>query len=62
MRNAIVEAATITIQYDPRMQNIYERVKKRRGAQKAKVAVARHLLEIIWHMLTTRSTEHRIVS
>ena len=52
MRNAIVEAATITIQYDPRMQNIYERVKKRRGAQKAKVAVARHLLEIIWYMLT----------
>ncbi len=52
MRNAIVEAATITIQHDPRMQRIYERIKKRRGAQKAKVAVARHMLEIIWYMLT----------
>ncbi len=58
MRNAIVEAATITIQYDPRMQRIYERVKKRRGAQKAKVAVALHMLEIIWYMLTKRRIQN----
>lgn len=52
MRNAIVEAATTTIRHDRRMKGIYERIRKRRGAKKAKIAVARHMLEIIWHMLT----------
>ena len=52
MRNAIVEAAATTIRHDERMRKIYERIRKRRGAMKARVAVARHMLEIIWHMLT----------
>ena len=52
MRNAIVEAATTTIRHDRRMKGIYERIRKRCGAKKAKIAVARHMLEIIWHMLT----------
>ena len=34
------------------MKAIYERIAKRRGKQKAKVWVARHMLEIVWHMLT----------
>ena len=34
------------------MKAIYERIAKWRGKQKVKVAVARHMLEIIWHMLT----------
>ena len=52
MRNAIVEAATTTARHDERMRKIYERIRRRRGAMKARVAVARHMLEIIWHMLT----------
>ncbi|MDE0526609.1 MAG: transposase [Thaumarchaeota archaeon] len=52
MRNAIVEAATTTARHDPRMKGIYDRMRKRSGAKKAKVAVARHMLETIWHMLT----------
>ena len=52
LRNAMVDTTTVTPRFDPRMKAIYERVAKRRGKQKAKVAVARHMLEIIWHMLT----------
>ena len=52
LRNAIVEASATTIRYDKRMGEIHKRIRKRRGAMKARVAVARHLLEIIWHMLT----------
>ena len=52
MRNAIVEAAATTARHDERMKRIYERIRRRRGAMKARVAVARHMLEIIWHMLT----------
>ena len=52
LRNAMVDAATVATRFDPRMEAIYERIAKRRGKQKAKVAVARHMLEIIWHMLT----------
>ena len=52
LRNAIVEASATTIRYDKRRGEIHKRIRKRRGAMKARVAVARHLLEIIWHMLT----------
>ena len=33
-------------------EEIYERMAKRRGKQQAKVGVARHMLGIIWHVLT----------
>ena len=52
LRNAMVDAATVATRFDPRMKAIYERIAKWRGKQKVKVAVARHMLEIIWHMLT----------
>ncbi len=51
LRNAMVEAANTTIRFDPRMKSFYTRIAKRRGKQKAKVATARQMLEIIWHML-----------
>ena len=50
-RNAIVEAATTTIRQDKRMCRIYARIKRRRGASKAKVAVEHHMLEMTWHIL-----------
>ena len=32
--------------------NLQERIEKRQGKQKAKIAVTRHVMEIVWHMLT----------
>lgn len=58
LRNVMVDAATVAVRFDPRMRSIYERIAKRRGKQKAKVAVARHMLEIVWQMLT-RMEEYR---
>ena len=52
IRNSIVKAATTTARHDERMRKIYERIRRRRGAMKARVAVARHMCKIIWHMLT----------
>lgn len=53
LRTAMVEAAFVAIQYDPHFKAIYERIAHRRGPMKARVAVARRMLEAIWHMLTT---------
>ena len=36
---------------DGRVHEIHGRVAGRRGKSKARVAVARHMLEIIWHLL-----------
>lgn len=44
----------------PRLQRLHERVAKRRGPLRARVAVAREMLEIAWHMLRTdREYEER---
>ncbi|MEO9309386.1 MAG: hypothetical protein ABI337_03725 [Nitrososphaera sp.] len=45
-----MEAANTTIRLDPRMKSFYLRIAKRMGKQKAKIAAARQILEIIWHM------------
>ena len=58
LRNAMVEAANTAIRHDERMNKIYNRLWPRIGKQKARVAVARHLLEICWHMLT-KNEEYR---
>ncbi len=58
LRYAIVNAATVAVQHDSRMGERYSRIAKRRGRQKAKVAVARTLAKVIWHMLTNE-TEYR---
>lgn len=41
---------------DARLREWYKRVKRRRGATIARVAVMRKLATIIWHMLTKRKT------
>lgn len=58
LRNAIVNAATVAMRHDERMKKTYTRLWPRIGKQKAKVAVARHILEICWHMMTN-GTEYR---
>lgn len=65
LRYAIVEAANITIQHDYRIGNFYSRIATRRGPQKAKVAAAKEMLVIIWHMLTNMEpyrTENRTMT
>lgn len=52
IRYAVVEAANTTMRCDGRLGNFYERIAARRGPQKAKVAVAKEMLVIMWHMLT----------
>jgi transposase len=41
---------------DGRMREWYKRIKRRRGACIARVAVMRKLATVIWHMLTKRTT------
>lgn len=48
----LVEAAQKAARYDPKLKPFYERIKKRKGVQKAKVAVARKMLVSIYWVLT----------
>jgi transposase len=52
LRWVMVEAARVAVNHDDRLNSFYERVKQRRGGQKATVAVACKMLKIIWTMLT----------
>jgi transposase len=54
LRWIMVEAARVAVNHDPRMRSFYERVKHRRGDQKAIIAVANKMLKITWFMLTRR--------
>jgi transposase len=54
LRWIMVEAATVAVSHDARMREFYERVKHRRGSQKAIIAVANKMLKITWFMLTRR--------
>jgi transposase len=54
LRWVMVEAARVAVNHDPRMRAFHERVKHRRGDQKAIIAVANKMLKIIWFMLTRR--------
>jgi transposase len=54
LRWIMVEAATVAVNHDPRMRSFYERIKHRRGSQKAIIAVANKMLKITWFMLTRR--------
>jgi transposase len=40
------------LRHDPKMRDWYRRIKKRRGAKIARVAVMRRATTILWHMLT----------
>jgi transposase len=54
LRWILVQAAQHARQHDPRFKAYYERVARRRGPQKAVVAVAKEMLVVIWFMLTKR--------
>jgi transposase len=54
LRWAMVEAARVAVRHDERLGGFYERVKARRGDQKAVVATANKMLKIVWTMLVRR--------
>jgi transposase len=56
IRWIMVESARVAVNHDPRLNAFYERIKYRRGDQKAIVATANKMLKIIWTMLTRRET------
>ena len=45
-------ALTTAIKYDAHLRTFYDRIKNRKGYDKAIVATAKELLVIIWYMLT----------
>jgi hypothetical protein len=50
----MVEAARVAVQHDEKLGGFYERIRVKRGDQKAIVAVACKMLKIVWFMLTRR--------
>jgi len=50
-RTALVQSALIAANYSPYLKRFYERVKARRGAGKAIIALARKFLGIIYRTL-----------
>jgi transposase len=58
IRWILVEAAQHASRHDPRLRQFYLRILKRRGYQKAIVAVARKMLVSIYHVLSKNETYH----
>lgn len=54
VRYLLGEAVIKVLRYDGAMRTWFKRVKRRRGAKIARVAVMRRLATILWHMLTKR--------
>lgn len=57
LRWALIEAAWKAVQMSPVWKERYAELKKRRGACKAIVAIARKLLVAIWHVLADEETD-----
>ena len=50
-RTALIQSALIAVKYSPYLRNFYQRVKARRGAGKAIIALARKFLGIVYRTL-----------
>jgi transposase len=61
LRWSLVEAAWRAVNLSPRWAAVYQRVKKRGGAKRAIVAVARKLLCVLYAMLRT-STPYQVIA
>jgi len=54
LRWALVEAALQAVKSDPRLKMRFVELQKRMHRNQAVVAIARHLLELVWYVLTRR--------
>ena len=52
IRWIMVESARVAVNHDPRLKSFYERIKQRKGDQKAIIATANEMLKIIWTLLS----------
>jgi transposase len=59
LKGALGQAAAAAARTDTFLGERYRRLARRRGKLKALVAVARSILVIIWHLLTSRATRFR---
>jgi len=60
LRWILVESAIRAKKNNPKLQKIHTRLSKRRGKMIARVAIARHLLRIIYYMLRDKTDYHYI--
>lgn len=54
LRWAMIEAAHTAVRKDPRLKDFFERIKRKKGSQKALVAAARKMLVVVYWMLTKK--------
>lgn len=54
LRWALVEAAQMAVKSDPMLKMRFQAMQKRMHRNQAIVAIARHLLELVWYVLTRR--------
>jgi len=54
LRWALVEAAQMAVKSDPLLKMRFQALQKRMHRNQAIVAIARHLLEVVWYVLTRR--------
>jgi transposase len=59
LRTALIEAAWITVRFDPAWKAQFERLAQRIGRRKAIVAIARKLLVVTWHVLYYRRVDRQ---
>ncbi len=57
LRWVLVEAAWVAVQKYPHWQATHERLSRRMHPNQAVVAIARHLLVAVWHVLTERAAD-----
>ena len=55
LRWLMVEAAQAAVRWDPHWREVHDRIAYRRGSGIATVAVARKLLVVMWHMLSSHT-------
>ena len=58
VRHLLNQAVIKVLRLDGSMRTWFKRIKRRRGAKIARVAVMRRLVTIIWHMLTKKQKYH----
>lgn len=51
LRWILIQCANINLRYGVQFRGFYQRIKKKKGHNVAVVAVARKMLEVIWHLL-----------
>jgi hypothetical protein len=60
LRAVLVEAAQIAVIHDPRWEAEFHRLEPRIGHNRAIVAIARKILELVWHLLAGQTRDFKL--